>query len=164
MCEALELLKKNDWEKKINGLQIIRSLSSHHPEIAASKIQELHATVISEVKNLRSAVSRAAMVCLGDMFEGLKDKMLYGLTTSTRILLQKSGDCNSFLRDAAEEALSSMALNIHPGRALAALIDGGIRYFYTMSYTCHMVIQDSSGSCPYIFTILTISSLIFIVT
>lgn len=81
-----------------------------------------------QVKNLRSAVSRPAMVCLGDMFAGLQDKMLYGLDISVRILLQKSGECNTFLRDSAEEALSSVALNIHPGRALAALIDGGLRY------------------------------------
>ncbi|KAG8561236.1 hypothetical protein GDO81_015296 [Engystomops pustulosus] len=136
MCEALELLKRNDWEKKITGLQLIRSVSTHHPDIAAARIQEMHAAVINEVKNLRSAVSRAAMVCLGDMFEGLQDKMLYGLTTSVRSLLQKSGDSNNFLRDAAEEALSSMALNIHPGRALAALIDGGISHLNPAIRSC----------------------------
>ncbi|XP_075699600.1 TOG array regulator of axonemal microtubules protein 1-like [Rhinoderma darwinii] len=133
VCEALELLSKNDWEKKIAGLQVVRSLSVHHQDIAALRIQELHAAVTHEVKNLRSAVSRAAMVCLGDMFQGLQDKMLYGLNISVRLLLQKSGECNTFLRDAAEEALSSMARNIHPGRALAALIDGGLRYFYMLN-------------------------------
>ncbi|XP_075700248.1 TOG array regulator of axonemal microtubules protein 1-like [Rhinoderma darwinii] len=136
VCEALELLSKNDWEKKIAGLQVVRSLSVHHQDIAALRIQELHAAVTHEVKNLRSAVSRAAMVCLGDMFQGLQDKMLYGLNISVRLLLQMSGECNTFLRDAAEEALSSMARNIHPGRALAALIDGGLSHLNSIVRSC----------------------------
>ncbi|XP_069842897.1 TOG array regulator of axonemal microtubules protein 1-like [Dendropsophus ebraccatus] len=136
VCEALELLSRNDWEKKITGLQIVRSLSLYHQDVAVQRVQELHAAVTNEVKNLRSAVSRAAMVCLGDMFEGLQDKMLNGLTTSVRILLQKSGECNTFLRDAAEEALSAIALNIQPGRALAALIDGGISHLNPAVRSC----------------------------
>ncbi|XP_075707196.1 uncharacterized protein LOC142741742 [Rhinoderma darwinii] len=49
ICEALELLSKIDWEKKIAGLQVVRSLSVHHPDFAALRIQELHAAVTHEV-------------------------------------------------------------------------------------------------------------------
>ncbi|XP_063820842.1 uncharacterized protein LOC135070480 [Pseudophryne corroboree] len=65
--DALNLLCNNDWEKKIEGINMVRSLSASHPSVV---LESLHALIVGltiEVKNLSSKVSRAAIGCLAAM-------------------------------------------------------------------------------------------------
>ncbi|NXT27477.1 TGRM1 protein, partial [Syrrhaptes paradoxus] len=125
LTEALTLLAGGDWEKKIQGLNFIRRLSANHATILAAKLHETSLAVAEEVKNLRSGVSRAAVVCLGDLFTYLKKSMDQELDNTVKVLLHKAGESNTFIREEVDKALKAMVNNVTPARALCSLINGG---------------------------------------
>ncbi|KAM9556591.1 TOG array regulator of axonemal microtubules protein 1 [Guaruba guarouba] len=125
LTEALTLLADENWEKKTEGLNFIRRLSAHHATILTAKLHETNMAVAQEVKNLRSGVSRAAVICLGDLFTCLKKNMDQELDYTVKILLHKAGESNTFIREEVDKALKAMVNNVTPARALCSLIDGG---------------------------------------
>ena len=62
-------------EEKCEAVSNLRRLAVHHPEILCTNLHTVTLAVIQEAKNLRSQVSRLALICLGDMFTGLKKNM-----------------------------------------------------------------------------------------
>ncbi|EAW65791.1 TOG array regulator of axonemal microtubules 1 [Homo sapiens] len=129
LTEALRLLADEDWEKKIEGLNFIRCLAAFHSEILNTKLHETNFAVVQEVKNLRSGVSRAAVVCLSDLFTYLKKSMDQELDTTVKVLLHKAGESNTFIREDVDKALRAMVNNVTPARAVVSLINGGQRYY-----------------------------------
>ncbi|KFR17617.1 Protein FAM179B, partial [Opisthocomus hoazin] len=129
LAEALTLLADDDWEKKIEGLNCVRCLSAYHATVLTAKLHETSLAVAQEVKNLRSGVSRAAVVCLGDLFTYLKKSMDQELDNTVKVLLHKAGESNTFIREEVDKALKAMVNNVTPARALCSLINGGQRYY-----------------------------------
>uniref|UniRef100_A0A8C5NNR2 TOG array regulator of axonemal microtubules 1 n=1 Tax=Junco hyemalis TaxID=40217 RepID=A0A8C5NNR2_JUNHY len=125
LAEALALLADHDWEKKIEGLNFVRCLSAYHAPILTAKLHETTLAVAQEVKNLRSGVSRAAVVCLGDLFTHLKKSMDQEVDNAVKVLLHKAGESNTFIREEVDKALKAMVNNVTPARALCSLINGG---------------------------------------
>ncbi|KAM6201644.1 TOG array regulator of axonemal microtubules protein 1 [Rhynchocyon petersi] len=136
MTEALRLLSDDDWEKKIEGLNFIRGLAAFHPEILNMKLHEINFAVVQEVKNLRSGVSRAAVVCLSDLFTYLKKSMDQELDTTVKILLHKAGESNTFIREDVDKALKAMVNNVTPARAVISLINGGQSHLHIAVRRC----------------------------
>ncbi|XP_040267579.1 TOG array regulator of axonemal microtubules protein 1 isoform X2 [Bufo bufo] len=136
ITEVFKLLSDDDWEKKIEGLNLVRSLCLFHSDVVLEKLHELKIAVTQEVKNLRSSVSRAAIGCLGDMFAHLKKNMDHELDNCVRVLLHKAGETNTFIREDVDKALDAMAQNVTPARALAALINGGLGHLNTAVKKC----------------------------
>ncbi len=88
--DALKAVDSDDWSCKCEGLLAVRRVAMFHPEVlgpqlhtailavqkevctvspfpALSRVSPL-TSVLYQVKNLRSQVSRAAIACLGDLF------------------------------------------------------------------------------------------------
>ncbi|XP_011374491.1 TOG array regulator of axonemal microtubules protein 1 isoform X1 [Pteropus vampyrus] len=136
LTEALKLLADEDWEKKIEGLNFIRCLAAFHSEILNTKLHETNFAVVQEVKNLRSGVSRAAVVCLSDLFTYLKKSMDQELDTTVKVLLHKAGESNTFIREDVDKALRAMVSNVTPARAVVSLINGGQSHLHTAVRRC----------------------------
>uniref|UniRef100_A0A673T9H4 TOG array regulator of axonemal microtubules protein 1 n=1 Tax=Suricata suricatta TaxID=37032 RepID=A0A673T9H4_SURSU len=136
LTEALRLLADEDWEKKIEGLNFIRCLAAFHSEILNTKLHETSFAVVQEVKNLRSGVSRAAVVCLSDLFMYLKKSMDQELDTTVKVLLHKAGESNTFIREDVDKALRAMVSNVTPARAVVALINGGQSHLHIAVRRC----------------------------
>lgn len=136
LIEALKLLADEDWEKKIEGLNFIRCLAAFHSEILNTKLHETNFAVVQEVKNLRSGVSRAAVVCLSDLFTYLKKSMDQELDTTVKVLLQKAGESNTFIREDVDKALRAMVSNVTPARAVVSLINGGQSHLHIAVRRC----------------------------
>ncbi|XP_069590951.1 TOG array regulator of axonemal microtubules protein 1 [Ranitomeya imitator] len=136
IMEVFKLLSDEEWEKKIEGLNLVRSLSIFHSHVVLERLHELKIAVTQEVKNLRSTVSRAAIGCLGDMFTHLKKHMDHELDNCVRVLLHKAGESNVFIREDVDKALDAMVQNVTPVRALAALINGGLSHLNTAVKKC----------------------------
>ncbi|KAL2084658.1 hypothetical protein ACEWY4_020176 [Coilia grayii] len=124
---ALRLLNNEDWEKKVEALTSIRSLSQHHAEVLLPRLHELCLAIIQEVKNLRSAVSRTAMVTLAYLYAHLGRDMDAQVEITVRALLQKLCEAKGFIREDAELALRHMVANVSPSRSLTALSNTGVR-------------------------------------
>ncbi|XP_072722013.1 TOG array regulator of axonemal microtubules protein 1 isoform X1 [Ciconia boyciana] len=136
LTEALTLLADDDWEKKIEGLNFVRCLSAYHATILTAKLHETSLAVAQEVKNLRSGVSRAAVVCLGDLFTYLKKSMDQELDNTVKVLLHKAGESNTFIREEVDKALKAMVNNVTPARALCSLINGGQSHLHSAVRRC----------------------------
>ncbi|KAM8948072.1 TOG array regulator of axonemal microtubules protein 1 isoform 2-T2 [Lycaon pictus] len=136
LTEALRLLADEDWEKKIEGLNFIRCLAAYHSEILNTKLHETNFAVVQEVKNLRSGVSRAAVVCLSDLFTYLKKSMDQELDTTVKVLLHKAGESNTFIREDVDKALRAMVSNVTPARAVISLINGGQSHLHIAVRRC----------------------------
>lgn len=67
------------------------------------------------------------MVCLSDLFTHLKKSMDQELDNTVKVLLQKSGESNTFIREDVDKALRAMITNVTPARAVVSLINGGQR-------------------------------------
>ncbi|XP_028942543.1 TOG array regulator of axonemal microtubules protein 1, partial [Antrostomus carolinensis] len=136
LTEALMLLADDDWEKKIEGLNFVRCLSAYHATVLTAKLHETSLAVAQEVKNLRSGVSRAAVVCLGDLFTYLKKSMDQELDNTVKVLLHKAGESNTFIREEVDKALKAMVNNVTPARALCSLINGGQSHLHSAVRRC----------------------------
>ncbi|XP_062334595.1 TOG array regulator of axonemal microtubules protein 1-like [Osmerus eperlanus] len=126
LTQASKMLNSDDWKKKIEGLTSLRAVIQSHGETLKSKLHGTCLTVIQEVINLRSAVCMAAMATLGDMYVHLKRAMDNELEGTARVLLLKAGECNAFIRQAADLALGHMVHNCSPGHVMNALLLGGL--------------------------------------
>ncbi|XP_005073555.1 TOG array regulator of axonemal microtubules protein 1 isoform X2 [Mesocricetus auratus] len=136
LTEALRLLADEDWEKKMEGLNFIRCLAAFHSDLLNTKLHETNFAVVQEVKNLRSGVSRAAVVCLSDLFTYLKRGMDQELDTAVRALLHKAGEPNTFIREDVDKALKAMVNNVTPARAVISLINGGQSHLHIAVRRC----------------------------
>ncbi|XP_028297314.1 TOG array regulator of axonemal microtubules protein 1-like [Gouania willdenowi] len=123
---ALDLMSSNEWEENIKGLTIVCSLVKNNPAVIQNRLHEFCQSVIEELKNGRSVVSRLALSTLGDMYTHLQDAMDCELEVTVKLLLKKAGDSNSFIRQDADKALDSMVQHCTPSRCLHALLAGGL--------------------------------------
>ncbi|XP_067894955.1 TOG array regulator of axonemal microtubules protein 1 isoform X2 [Heterodontus francisci] len=136
LSEALKLISEEDWEKKIEGINCIQCLSTYHSDVLAVRLHEAVFAVVQEVKNLRSGVSRVAVLCLGDMFTVFKKNMDQELDRSVKILLHKASESNAFIREDVDKALNAMVMNVTPARALSSLINGGLNHLNAVVRKC----------------------------
>ncbi|CAI4224829.1 unnamed protein product [Auanema sp. JU1783] len=123
---AIEAITDEDWAQKVIGLQTISSLASSNSILLHDHIKEIVKAVISECKNLRSSVSRVALSCLGNLFQGLASKMDPEVDKCASILMNKTGDVsNAFIRDDASAALEKLAAYSSPYKAMIAILNAG---------------------------------------
>ena len=59
----------------MEGLNLIRRLVKFHPEVITDQTHTVVVAVMNEVKNLRSSVSKLAIMCMAEMFQELKSAM-----------------------------------------------------------------------------------------
>ncbi|KAJ8045651.1 TOG array regulator of axonemal microtubules protein 1 [Holothuria leucospilota] len=123
--DALRFLEQDDWEVKNDGLTIVRRLSLFHADVFGAQLHSVVIAVLAEVKNLRSNVSKCAIVCLGDMFVGLNVDLDKELDQICKVIMPKALDGSTFIRNSLDNTLMSMVQNVSPQRALAALISVG---------------------------------------
>ncbi|XP_064879401.1 TOG array regulator of axonemal microtubules protein 2-like isoform X3 [Oncorhynchus nerka] len=118
----------DDWEKKIEGLTFLRVMAQNHMDILMPKLHDICLAIINEVKNLRSAVSCAAMATLGDMYVHLQRVMDSEVEGTARVLLHKASEANAFIRQGANFALGHMVQSCTPTRVMNALLVGGLSH------------------------------------
>eukprot|EP00062_Callorhinchus_milii_P018045 gi/632971096/ref/XP_007902004.1/ PREDICTED: protein FAM179B [Callorhinchus milii] len=136
LSEALKQLADDDWEKKIEGLNCFRSLCTYHPDAIIARLHETVFAAVQEVKNLRSGVSRVAILGVADMFTTLKKNMDQELDNTVRTLLHKAGESSIFIREDVDKALNAMIVNVTPARALSSLISGGLNHLNPVVRKC----------------------------
>ncbi|XP_023802559.1 TOG array regulator of axonemal microtubules protein 2-like isoform X1 [Cyanistes caeruleus] len=127
LLKALSLLGSDDWELKEKALSSIGQLAGSHSEVVLCRLREVCLAVTSEVTNLRSKVSYAAIVTLGELFAALKKDMDSKVDEVAQVLLPMVWNSPEFLEKAANQTLGIMVENVTPARALAALMDRGAK-------------------------------------
>ncbi|XP_077586968.1 TOG array regulator of axonemal microtubules protein 1 [Stigmatopora nigra] len=126
LMQSFDLLSSTDWDKKIEGLTLLRSLAHFHGETLQGRIRDVCLSLIEEVKNLRSGVARAAVCTLGDLYTHLEKAMDQELDATVKALLLKAGGKDVFIRHDIDAALDGMVRHCTPTRAAHALLAGGL--------------------------------------
>jgi hypothetical protein len=78
--------------------------------------------MLKMAENLRSAVSRIALMTLTDLFNGLKRVMEPFLVQIVKIVTKKSADTNQFIADEAEKCFSAITANCQDSKVLQILL------------------------------------------
>ncbi|XP_053366148.1 TOG array regulator of axonemal microtubules protein 1 isoform X1 [Clarias gariepinus] len=136
LTQGFRLLSLDDWEKKIEGLVCLRCLARYHSDVLSSRLHDVCLALIQEVRNLRSSVSRIAVVTLGELYSGLQKGMDQELEGTARVLLHKAGEYNAFIRQDVDAALDSMVQNCTPTRSMNALLTGGLGHLNAVVRKC----------------------------
>ncbi|RVE57085.1 hypothetical protein OJAV_G00212550 [Oryzias javanicus] len=136
LTQSFNLLSSEDWEKKIEGLMLLRSLALYHPDTLHSNLHEICLCVTQEVKNLRSGVSRVAVCTLGELYKHLQRTMDQELESTVKALLQKAGESNAFIRQDVDAALDCMVQHCTPTRSISALLSGGLGHLSPVVRKC----------------------------
>ncbi|KAG9282316.1 TOG array regulator of axonemal microtubules protein 1-like [Astyanax mexicanus] len=126
--QALCLLQDEEWERKTEGLRLVRALAEHHAEVLLPELHYVTTVVIAEVKNLRSIVSRDAITTMAHLFTHLQREMDSEVEGAARTLLHKAGETSLFIRQGVELALGTLVHHCSPGRVLQGLLAGGLRH------------------------------------
>ncbi|XP_072545971.1 TOG array regulator of axonemal microtubules protein 1 isoform X2 [Salminus brasiliensis] len=136
LTQSFRLLNSDDWEKKIEGLTFLRSLVQYHSDVLISRLHDVCFVLIQEVRNLRSGVSRMAVVTLGELYSVLQKGMDQELDSTAKALLHKAGESNAFIRLDVDAALDCMVQNCTPTRSMSALINGGLGHLNAVVRKC----------------------------
>ncbi|XP_056371904.1 TOG array regulator of axonemal microtubules protein 2-like [Oenanthe melanoleuca] len=136
LLQALSLLRSDDWEMKEKGLVSLKHLAGSHSEVLLSTLRDICLAVTSEVTNLRSKVSCAAIDTLGEFFATLKQDMDSEVDEVVRVLLRMLRNCPEFVEKAASQTLGIMVENVTPARAIAALLDSGVKARHVQVRKC----------------------------
>ncbi|XP_074547737.1 TOG array regulator of axonemal microtubules protein 1 isoform X2 [Halichoeres trimaculatus] len=136
LTQSFSLLSSEDWERKIEGLTFLRSLAHYHSDTLHGRLHEICLCLIQEVKNLRSGVSRVAVCTLGDLYTHLQKAMDQELEGTVKVLLQKAGETNAFIRQDVDAALDCMVQHCTPTRSINALLSGGLSHLNAVVRKC----------------------------
>ncbi|KAM9341259.1 TOG array regulator of axonemal microtubules protein 1 [Symphorus nematophorus] len=136
LTQGFNLLSSDDWEKKIEGLTFLRSLAHFHSDTLQGRLHDVCLSLIQEVKNLRSGVSRVAVCTLGDLYTHLQKAMDQELEGTVKALLQKAGESNAFIRQDVDAALDCMVQHCTPTRSISALLSGGLSHLNAVVRKC----------------------------
>lgn len=123
--KALRCLANETWTVKIEGMQMISRLANCHSDILKGQLHSINIALLSEVKNLRSSVSRTAILTIGELFSKLKRLMEADLEVIVQTLLHKTGESVGFIRDDIEKTMNYMIDEVSLNKAILAVIVGG---------------------------------------
>ncbi|XP_010877219.3 TOG array regulator of axonemal microtubules protein 1 isoform X2 [Esox lucius] len=136
LTQGFKLLSSDDWEKKIEGLTLLRGLTQYHSDVLQNRLHDVCLALIQEVRNLRSGVSRVAVGTVGELYAALQKGMDQELEGTAKALLQKAGESNAFIRQDVDTAVDSMVQHCTPTRSLHALLTGGLGHLNSVVRKC----------------------------
>jgi hypothetical protein len=115
-------LKSDDWAVQFKGLNAVRRLAAHHSEILSSGLVELSKEILGLSQNLRSSVSRNALLTFHDLFLFMKKQMDPTLDGVVPVLMKRAVETNAFICETADSALSNMVQNVGAKSAMVTLL------------------------------------------
>jgi hypothetical protein len=123
MRSLLGKLGSSDWAEQMDALNNVRVLAIYHA--SATLLPQLHAVVravLVVVDNLRSNLSKSALMSLTDMLKYLKTAMDPELDHVVIVCVKKCADTAGFIADEAKRCMHAMIQYCTEQRTISALI------------------------------------------
>ena len=89
----------DEWPEIFHTLNSVRRLAIHHGNLIEGHVHTIVRSVIKAVDNLRSAVSKNAILTLEDMWIGMGKSMDPEVVAVTPLLLKRAADLSGFLTE-----------------------------------------------------------------
>ncbi len=122
LSEVLRGLDKQTWPGIFHQLTSVRRLALHHGHMLEPHVHTIILGVTNQAANLRSQVSKNALLCLGDMWKGMGRVLDPELQVVTPVIIKKSADKVEFIREAAELAVKDIIAGGSDSRVIAAFL------------------------------------------
>ncbi|KNC48516.1 uncharacterized protein AMSG_04960 [Thecamonas trahens ATCC 50062] len=113
-----------EWEVAFRALELLRRIVVHSPDtvVAASDgVPRLVEATRTCVANLRSSVSRAALLLLENVFTHLGRPISSHLTGLVPDLVKKAGESSTFMQEQVYSTLEAMVTHVALSRAIGTL-------------------------------------------
>ena len=122
---CLQKLKSDDWSVMYEGIDVLRRLAKHNPDMLHNTASELGTALLHLCQNLRSQVSRNALLAFGEMFMFLKQHMDPIIETAVPVLMKRACETNAFIRDSSDNVLHQMVRFASVRPSMVALMAAG---------------------------------------
>ncbi|KAG7382136.1 hypothetical protein PHYBOEH_010615 [Phytophthora boehmeriae] len=122
MSKVLEQLRSDNWETIFEALSTTRRLATHHVDLVdTSMVHAIATEILKQVPNLRSSVSKNALLAFESMCGAFARAMDGEVDSFIPVLLRRCADSNAFVCESAAAALDSVVFNCSTARVVAAL-------------------------------------------
>ncbi|KAG4064805.1 hypothetical protein PC123_g287 [Phytophthora cactorum] len=120
--KVLSQLQSDDWETNFDALSTVRRLAVHHASmIDAVKVHAIVSEIMKQVPNLRSSVSKNALLALESMCAAFTRAMDSEVENIVPVLLRRCADSNTFVCESAAASLHAVVLKCSTSRVVSAL-------------------------------------------
>lgn len=110
------------WEDQASNLNLLRALVLFHGDVLADRVADVIIVIDSALNNLRSQVSRVAIVAIEDVFTAMPREFEAMIEVVVPGLLKRAGASDVFMRDESVCTLNAMALTAHKRKFVTALL------------------------------------------
>ncbi|ETM47681.1 hypothetical protein L914_07671 [Phytophthora nicotianae] len=122
LSNVLCQLQSNDWEANFDALSTVRRIALHHASIVdAVKVHAITTGIMKQVPNLRSSVSKNALLALESMCAAFSRTMDMEVENIVPVLLKRCADSNAFVCESAAASLHAVVLKCSTSRVVSAL-------------------------------------------
>ncbi|KAL4144423.1 hypothetical protein PRNP1_013556 [Phytophthora ramorum] len=122
LSKILTQLRSEDWEANFDAMNTVRRLAIHHAGmIDLSKVHGIVAEILKQVPNLRSSVSKNALLALESMCSAFSRAMDSEVENIIPVLLKRCADSNMFVCESAVASLHTVVLKCSTSRVVSAL-------------------------------------------
>ncbi|KAF4138297.1 CLASP N terminal, partial [Phytophthora infestans] len=119
---VLSQLQSDDWEANFEALSTVRRLALHHASVIdAVKVHTIISGIMKQVSNLRSSVSKNALMALESMCAAFSRAMDSEVESIVPVLLKRCADSNAFVCESAAASLRAVVLKCTTSRVVSAL-------------------------------------------
>jgi len=119
---TIQLKTSKDWDVTCDAIETLRVLLPDHTDYFKDKLHDIIISICSEISNLRSAVSKAAICFLGELFIHLGKWMDTDLELSVGSLLKKGGESTGFIIEEVDKALQVVPDNVTFSKLIPVLL------------------------------------------
>lgn len=125
-AKALESCMTNiavdQWDTQLDALTQLRQLAVHNPEVVKTHIAQLQKDVLNSCNSLRSNLSKNALKCMCDLFEGLGRAMDPHIDNTVKVMMNKMTEASGFINGEAERVVDSMVNSATDTKVLTSLM------------------------------------------
>ncbi|KAG7389647.1 hypothetical protein PHYPSEUDO_010044 [Phytophthora pseudosyringae] len=122
LSKALSQLRSDDWEANFDALSTVRRLATHHAGLLdTGKVHAIVSEILKQIPNLRSSVSKNALLALESMCAAFSRTMDSEVENIIPVLLKRCTDSNAFVCESAASSLHAVILKCSTSRVVAAL-------------------------------------------
>jgi HEAT repeat protein len=127
MRTLIERLGSSDWAVQMEALNDLRALSIYHaPQTVLPNLHQVVRHTLLVADNLRSQLSKAAIMSLADMLRYLKAHMDPELDKLVITLVKKAGETSGFIAEEAKKAMLAAIDNCSEHRTISALLHANV--------------------------------------
>jgi len=132
-------ISTDKWDTQLDGLTKLRQLAVHHPDVlrASANVGQVNKDVLAACNSLRSNLSKNALRCICDLFEGLGRTMDPHIENTVKVMMNRLTEASGFINGEAEKVLSTMVMCATDTKVLTALM--------AMSNHRHPIIRSKSA-------------------